>query len=146
MIHTINNTICTLLFHARPPLTYWNTTIFMAIHLITITRTTTLKNISLFKKLYNKPPSYTHLLVSGRLCYPHIPTPHKLSPCSTPCIFLGYPTQHKEYRVLNLHTNSIINSRHVTFYETIFPFSSFTVDIAMDCSFLESTMLVIPLP
>jgi hypothetical protein len=41
--------------------------------------------------------------------------PHKLAPCSSPCIFLGYSPDHKGYRCLDLLTHRIIISRHVVF-------------------------------
>jgi hypothetical protein len=49
---------------------------------------------------------------------------HKLAPCSTPCVFLGYPHKHKGYRCLDLHTRKVLTSRHVIFDEQIFPFST----------------------
>ena len=38
-------------------------------------------------------------------------------------MFLGYSTDHKGYRCLDLYTNRIIISRHVIFDETVFPFA-----------------------
>lgn len=73
--------------------------------------------------LFNKVPSYEHLCVFGCLCFPnlHNSTLDKLSPRSTPCLFLGYPIQHKGYRCLDLKSNRIIISRHVIFDESTFP-------------------------
>ncbi|KAL8140709.1 hypothetical protein V2J09_006730, partial [Rumex salicifolius] len=36
--------------------------------------------------------------------------------------FLGYPSNHSGYRCMDLSTNRIINLRHVTFDESLFPF------------------------
>ena len=51
---------------------------------------------------------------------------HKLAPRSTACVFLGYPSSHKDYRCLDLSTRRIIISRHVVFDETCFPFSLYS--------------------
>ena len=48
--------------------------------------------------------------------------PHKLSPCSTLCVFLGYSLHHKGYQCLDVSSNQIIISRHVVFEESSFLF------------------------
>lgn len=110
----------------------------MVVHILNITFSTTIKHMSPYQKNYNKTSFYSYLRVFSCLCYPHIPIPHKLSLRSTPCIFLGYPTHKKGYRCINLHINSIIISRHVTFDENIFPFGSFTPTVAPNYSFLDT--------
>ncbi|KAL4587848.1 hypothetical protein LXL04_000722 [Taraxacum kok-saghyz] len=130
MLRIINNTIRTLLFHARMPPTYWVEALHMATYLLNILPTTTLNNDTPYYKLFQKQPSYAHLRVFGCLGFPQIVTPHKLSPRSTPCVFLGYPSNHIGYRCLNLDTQDIIISRHVVFDETDFPFGSMTYNFA----------------
>lgn len=109
----------------------------MACHLLNITPSTAINNEIPFTKLFQKNPSYSHLCVFRCLCYPFIPTSHKLEPRSTPCVFLGYPSQHRGFRCLDLHTRKIIISRHVTFDETSFPFQSMTAENPPSYSFLE---------
>ncbi|KAJ9566937.1 hypothetical protein OSB04_002903 [Centaurea solstitialis] len=137
MIRTINNVIRTLLFHAHLPPTYWVEALHMATHLLNLTPSTSIQNEIPFTKLFQKPPSYTHLRVFGCLCYPHIRTPHKLAPRTTPCIFLGYPSQHRGYRCLDLSSRKILISRHVVFDETSFPFRSMTPDSPPPYTFLD---------
>jgi hypothetical protein len=56
-------------------------------------------------------------------CYPNTSatTPHKLSPRSTRCLFLGYSPNHKGYRCLDLASHRIIIFRHIVFDEDVFP-------------------------
>nr|GEU76726.1 ribonuclease H-like domain-containing protein [Tanacetum cinerariifolium] len=51
-------------------------------------------------------------------------TNHKLGPRATPSIFLEHAANHFGYRCLDLNTNKIIISHHVTFDEMVFPFPS----------------------
>jgi hypothetical protein len=71
-------------------------------------------------------PSYEHLRVFGCTCYPNTTAtaPHKLSPRSTRCVFLGYSTDHKGYRCLDLSTNRLIIFRRVVFDEDSFPLAT----------------------
>jgi hypothetical protein len=71
-------------------------------------------------------PYYEHLRVFGCTCYPNTTAtaPHKLSPRSTRCVFLGYSTDHKGYRCLDLSTNHLIIFRHVVFDEDSFPLAA----------------------
>nr|GEY35156.1 hypothetical protein [Tanacetum cinerariifolium] len=96
----------------------------MVAHLLNILPSTAINNEIPFTKLYNQTLTYEHLRVFGCLCYPHDDVSHKLEPCSTPCIFLGYLANHRGYRCLDLASNKIIISRHVRFDEDIFPFEN----------------------
>ncbi|GJV61403.1 ribonuclease H-like domain-containing protein [Tanacetum coccineum] len=126
LLRTINNLIRTLLFQDRIPPSYWVEALNMAAHLLNILPSTAINNEIPYTKLYNQTPTYEHLRVFGCLCYPHVDVSHKLEPRSTPCIFLGYPTNHRGYRCLDLASNKIIISRHVRFDEDVFPFGNVT--------------------
>ncbi|GJS39201.1 ribonuclease H-like domain-containing protein [Tanacetum coccineum] len=89
-------------------------------------------------RLYKTTPNYADLRVFGCLCYPHVHTNHKLEPRATPSIFLGYPTNHRGYRCLDLNTDKIILSRHVTFDETVFPYGSMTPESLPPYNFLDT--------
>lgn len=84
--------------------------------------------ISLLFKFYIKGvPSYSHLLVFGCLCYPLILSTkiHKLQPRSTPYVFFSFPPNYRGYRCYDLSfCQLIIISRHVIFYENVFPIAS----------------------
>jgi hypothetical protein len=89
--------------------------------------------------LYGIAPSYDHFRVFGCACYPNTSAiaPHKLSPRSTHCIFLGYSSDHKGYRCLDLATHCILISRHVVFYEYVFSLTGSSPPTDLD-SLLES--------
>nr|GEU36261.1 ribonuclease H-like domain-containing protein [Tanacetum cinerariifolium] len=93
-----------------------------AAHLLNILHSTAINNEIPFTKLYNQTPTYEDLCVFGCLCYPHVDASHKLKSRSTPCIFLGYPANHRGYRCLDLASNKNIISRHVRFDEDVFSF------------------------
>jgi hypothetical protein len=100
----------------------------MATYLLNILPSKLKGNRSPHQLLYHTTPAYDHLHIFGCLCYPLSPSPtiHKLQPRSSPCVFLGYPSNHRGYKCLDLHTRKIILSRHVIFDEHVFPFSSST--------------------
>ncbi|GJV81664.1 ribonuclease H-like domain-containing protein [Tanacetum coccineum] len=126
MVRTINNVICTLLFQAHIPPTFWVEALHMAAYLLNLLPSTAINNDIPCTKLFQKEPDYSRLRTFGCLCYPHLDSPHKLAPRATPCIFLGYPSYHRGYRCLDLSTNKIILSRHVTFDENQFPMNFLT--------------------
>lgn len=97
----------------------------MATYLLNALPSKTKHNFTPTFLLYKKHPTYTHLRTFGCLCYPLIPSTsiHKLENRSTPCVFLGYPSNHKGYKCYELSTRKIIVSRHVVFDEHVFLFS-----------------------
>ncbi|PNX91538.1 disease resistance protein rga3-like [Trifolium pratense] len=117
--------IRTLLAHSSVPPSFWHHALQMATYLLNILPRKNLSNHSPTQLLYHRDPSYTHLRVFGCLCYPLFPstTINKLQPRSTPCVFLGYPTNHRGYKCFDLSQRKIIISRHVIFDETKFPFA-----------------------
>ncbi|GJT82442.1 ribonuclease H-like domain-containing protein [Tanacetum coccineum] len=139
MVRTINNLIRTLLFQANLPPTFWVEALNMAIQLLNILPSTAIANDIPYTRLYGKDPNYTLLRIFGCLCYPHLYPSHKLAPRATPSIFLGFASSHRGYRCLDLHTNKIIISRHVTFDETVFPYGSTTPKTTSAYNFLDDT-------
>ena len=66
-----------------------------------------------------KKPSITHFRVFGCLCCSQVSKERRsnLDEASEKCIFMGYSSQSKGYRLYNLKTNKLIISRDVIFYE-----------------------------
>ncbi|MFS7991853.1 putative RNA-directed DNA polymerase [Helianthus anomalus] len=123
-IRTINNMVRTLLAQASLPANMWHHALDTATYLLNILPSKTHHFKSPTTLLYNCTPEYDHLRVFGCLCYPLAPstTIHKLDYRSHPCVFLGYPPNHRGYRCLDLTSHQLIISRHVHFEESIFPY------------------------
>ncbi|KAK2355223.1 hypothetical protein QL285_092651 [Trifolium repens] len=114
----------------------------MATYLLNILPSKTINFESPLKMLYQKDPSYSHLRVFGCLCYPLFPstTIHKLQPRSSPCVFLGYPSNHRGYKCLDLSSNKIIICRHVIFDENTFPYAKLHTPQTTTYTFLDNDM------
>lgn len=104
IIHTMNNCVRSLLLQASMPEPYWVEALNTSTHLLNHRPCKTSGTITPYQMLLGMPPSYSHLKVFGCLCFPNrsATVPNKLSARSTPCMFLGYPTDHKVYRCLDL--------------------------------------------
>ena len=124
IIRSINNITRSLLFQASCSPSFWVEALHTATYLLNRFPAKTLSHSTPYFALYGVQPTYDHLRVFGSKCYPNLSAtaPHKLSPRSTLCIFLGYSSDHKGYRCLDPLSNRVIISRHVTFDETSFPF------------------------
>nr|GEU91511.1 hypothetical protein [Tanacetum cinerariifolium] len=94
---------------------------------------------SSYPKAFLTEPNYADLRVFGCLCYPHLHANHKLEPRATPSIFLGYLSNHRGYRCLDLNTDKIIISRHVTLDETVFPYGSMISNNSPSYTFLDTS-------
>lgn len=85
-----------------------------------------LSNKSPFELLHSKVSGYSLIRVFGCLCYQSTSSHqrHKFEPRSRACVFLGYSTGYKGYKLLDLESHNICISRHVVFFETLFPFAN----------------------
>ncbi|KAL8103627.1 hypothetical protein AgCh_027995 [Apium graveolens] len=83
-----------------------------------------IENCSPYFKLYKESPDLSILRAFGCLCYVSTSKLHrtKFDIRANPGVFLGYPSNTKGYKVLDLHTQQIVISWDVIFYETHFPY------------------------
>lgn len=85
---------------------------------------------------FKRTPEYTTLRNFGCLCFLHL-RPYrstKMESRSSPCVFIGYNSQHKGYKCLHIPTGRIYWSRHVIFVESEFPFANTRVLPSPDTS------------
>ncbi|KAK3040145.1 hypothetical protein RJ639_027871 [Escallonia herrerae] len=120
--HHILEVARALRFQANLPIEFWGECVLTTAHLINCTPSTILKHKTPHELLFQKVPSFSHLLVFGCLCYAHTKFVDKFALRSRRCVFLGYPPGKKGWRVYDLETNQVFFSRDVKFEETVFPF------------------------
>ncbi|KAJ0775601.1 putative RNA-directed DNA polymerase [Helianthus annuus] len=139
MIRRLNDIIRALLIHANLPPSFWVEALHTATYLHNILPTKRLNFYTPTFALYLRHPDYEHLRVFGCACYPNTSAtqPHKLHHRSMRCIFLGYPPDFRGYRCLDPTTGKVHISRHVTFDESVFPFTRPTHPLTYD--FLDDT-------
>ncbi|KAK8933572.1 hypothetical protein KSP39_PZI015652 [Platanthera zijinensis] len=117
-----------LLISASAPHSLWAEAILTAVHFINITPSSTISEVTPYKRLYSRPPTYAPLRTFGCTCFVLLPGPErtKLSARSARCVHLGLSPHHKGYRCYDPVTRRIRISRHVSFLEHEMFFSSTT--------------------
>jgi hypothetical protein len=116
-------TSLTLMFHARLPIFFWVEAFFIAVFLINRLPSPSLSGKTPYVLLFGQKPDYSMLHTFMCLCFPYLrDSPHKLFPKSAPCVFLGYSTLHKGFRCFDRQTRRVYVSRHVKFFEIVFPY------------------------
>jgi hypothetical protein len=98
------------MFQASLPTFYWAEALHTATYLLNLRPTKTLSFTTPHFVLYGIHPDLSYLHVFWCKCYLNFSdtAAHKLAPHSTVCVFIGYPTEHKGYRCLDVATNQII--------------------------------------
>ncbi|MCO5578113.1 hypothetical protein L7F22_031951 [Adiantum nelumboides] len=98
----------------------WMEAVACATHVLNRCPTRALKTITPYESWYDRKPLVSYLCVFGCLAYAHIPQQlrGKLDDKAVKCIFVGYSSGSKGYRLYNPATNKIFESRDVIFTET----------------------------
>lgn len=108
------------------PKIFWSYAVIHSVYLINRLPTPLLNNKSPYEILYTTLPDIHDLKVFGALCFASTLTAHrsKFDSRAKKCLFLGYKSGTKGYILFDLSTREIFISRHVIFYESIFPYKS----------------------
>jgi hypothetical protein len=99
--------------------TFWAISINTAVYLKNISPTRCLDNIKPFEALYGSKPPVHNLKVFGCKDFAHIPNENrkKLDAKSIKCIFIGYCSEFKAYKLFDPSTHKVFASRDVLFHE-----------------------------
>ncbi|KAL4353097.1 hypothetical protein GQ457_06G014620 [Hibiscus cannabinus] len=97
----------------------WAEAVATAVYLLNLSATRAILNQTPYEAWYGKRPWVSHLKVFGCVAYTLIDSHkrNKLDEKSTKCIFVGYCSQSKAYRLFSPCDSKIIISRNVTFNE-----------------------------
>lgn len=114
--HLIETTI-TLLLQSYLPTSFWLEALTTAVYLVNRMPHSSLQFQVPYTILFHTPPDYMFLKPFECCCYPWLKpyVSNKLSPKSTPCIFLGYCPHTKGYKCYDPKANKVYVSRHVKF-------------------------------
>jgi hypothetical protein len=108
------------MFHEKGlPKTFWPKVVYTFVYLMNRCPTKAVWGKTSFEAWSGRKLSIKHLKVFGCICYVQIPEEkrYKLDETSEKCIFVGYSSMSKDYRLYNLKTNKVIISRDVLFDE-----------------------------
>ncbi|KAJ9566476.1 hypothetical protein OSB04_002442 [Centaurea solstitialis] len=121
----ITETGLAMLFNAHAPASYWVDAFTSATYIINRLPSKLLQNKSPFELLFGVSPNYDTFRIFGCRVFPYLRdyATHKLAPRSISCVFIGYNTNYKGYRCLDLSTSRIYTTRHAQFDESSFPFT-----------------------
>ncbi|XP_023771360.1 uncharacterized protein LOC111920014 [Lactuca sativa] len=119
----VNNQMKFFYFEKGVPIKYWGDAVLTSVFLINRMPTSVLNGQSSYELVFQRTPSFDYLRVFGCLCFAVKPNvSDKLFELAEKCIFLGYCSDKKAYKLLSLDTNSSFISRDVKFYEYVFPY------------------------
>lgn len=97
------------------PIIFWAEAVYTAVYLTNRCPTKAVWGKTPFEAWRGRKPSLNHLKVFGSICYAHILKVNrsKLGEASERCIFVGYSSMSKGYRIFSLAENKVFISRDV---------------------------------
>ncbi|BBH07158.1 multidrug resistance-associated protein 9 [Prunus dulcis] len=98
-----------MMFEKGMPLEFWAETVNTAVYVLNRSPTKALDKKTPFEAYSGRKPGLKHLRVFGSLCYALVPNPQrqKLDLASKRCVFLGYGSCEKGYRLYNIATEKL---------------------------------------
>jgi hypothetical protein len=98
---------------------FWAEAINNAVYLKNRSPTRCLDNVTPFEALYGSKPAVHNLKVFGCKSFTHIPKENreKLDAKVIKCIFIGYCSEFKSYKLFDPSTHKVFASRDVLFHE-----------------------------
>ena len=117
---TLVETVRSMISDSKLDKSCWGEAVSTATHLRNRSPTVVLDNKTPYEALFGTNPSLHHFRTFGCMCYAHISKEQrcKLDPKSTKCVFMGYGSDVKAYRLFDLSNKWPIFSRDVIFDET----------------------------
>jgi hypothetical protein len=120
MNRTIVETARSMLSEAKLPRNFWAEAVSTAVYLRNRSPTTAVEGMTPYESLTGQKPCVDTFRVFGCLAYAHIPKDErkKFDSKTRKCIFLGYGTTTKGYRLYDVTRRKVIFSRDVIFDES----------------------------
>ena len=108
-----------MLHHRSLPLELWGEAINTTIYILNRVSSRTLHGATPFTKWYGEPQDVSYFREFGSICYGHVPKQvrQKLDRKARECLFVGYCTTAKAYRLWCLSKRKIIITRDIIFDE-----------------------------
>ncbi len=120
MNKTLMETVRSMLADAKLPQRFWAEALSTAVYLRNKSPTKSVEGMTSFEAWTGKKPKVDYLHVFGCIAYAHIPKDErkKLDFKAKKCIFLGYGSETKGYRLYDLKKAKVFYSRDVIFNES----------------------------
>ena len=122
MNRTLLEVVRSMLSDSQLPKRFWAEALATATYVRNRSPTKSVAGMTPFEAWSGKKPNVNNLRIFGCISYAHVPKDErkKLDSKARECIFLGYGTEVKGYRLLDLSSRKIVYSRDVVFDENNF--------------------------
>ena len=117
---TLVESVRSMLSDSGLPKTFWAEAVNTAAYVRNRSPTVALNNMTPYEALNGHKPNVKHFKIFGCKCYAHVPKDErsKLDSKSKHCIFVGYGSVTKGYRVYDLNGKKVFHCKDVIFHES----------------------------